>query len=135
MDSRYTLDSFALLSWFQDERGAKKVDSLIKKAENASIKLWLSIINLGEVYYIIYRERGVVQAEHSLSVVENLPIEIVSADKKLTLRAAEIKANYSLSYADAFSAALGIQTDSLVVTGDPEFNSLLKLVGIEWLDR
>lgn len=133
MSNSYTLDSFALLAWFQDEKSAVKIDNLIKKAERKSTKLWLSTVNLGEVYYITHRERGAVSAEHALSIIDNLPIELVPADKELAIKAAEIKASYPVAYADAFSAALGIITKSIVVTGDPEFKLLAKLIKIEWL--
>jgi ribonuclease VapC len=133
--NNYILDSFAVLAWFQNEKGAGKVNGFIKQAQLKSAKLLMSVVNLGEVYYITYRERGMVLAEHTLSIIENLPIEIITVNKDLALKAAGIKSIYAVAYADAFSAALGIITESAVITGDPEFKLLVNLVKIEWLER
>jgi ribonuclease VapC len=66
-------------------------------------------------------------------LIDQLPIEVVEADRKLTFDAAHIKANYSISYADAFSAALAIARDAAVVTADPEFKKIEKFLDIHWL--
>lgn len=133
MNNKYALDSYALLAWFQDEKGTQEVDKLIKLADDRKAHLFLCTINLGEIYYIAHRERGEVLAAHTLSVIDTLPIKIIPADKELTLKAAELKALYPIAYADAFAAALGIATESTVVTGDPEFKALKDLIKIEWL--
>jgi ribonuclease VapC len=57
----------------------------------------------------------------------------VEADRRLTFDAAHIKANYSISYADAFSAALAIVKEAAVVTADPEFKKIDTFVDIHWL--
>ena len=133
MNNKYTLDSFALLAWFQDEKGANEVEKIIKLADDRKAHLFLCTINLGEIYYITYRERGEVLAAHALSVIDTLPIKIIPADRGLTLKAAELKALYPIAYADAFAAALGIATESTIITGDPEFKILKGLIKVEWL--
>lgn len=135
VSENYILDSFALLAWFQDEKGANQVEDLIKGADHGKNNLLICTINLGEIYYITYRERGSVLADHALTIIENLPVKIYSADKNLSLKAAEIKALYPIAYADAFAAALGVLTNGTVVTGDPEFKALKKLIKIDWLDK
>ena len=47
--------------------------------------------------------------------------------------AAHIKANYSVSYADAFAIALAQELNAAIVTGDPEFQAVEKIVRILWL--
>ena len=68
-----------------------------------------------------------------LAAIDQLPIELIEADRPLTLTAAHIKANFPLSYADAFATALGQQEDACILTGDPEFAQVSSLVEIEWL--
>ena len=53
----------------------------------------------------------------------------------VTLEAAHIKASHPLSYADAFVVAVAINQKAIVLTGDPEFESVETLVNVEWLNR
>ena len=48
-----------------------------------------------------------------------------------------VKAKFSVSYADAFAAALAGLHDAVLLTGDPKFEALEKkgLLSIEWLNR
>lgn len=133
MNNKYVLDSFALLAWFQDEKGAAEVETLIKAAEKGEASLLLSVINLGEIYYITHRERDPVSANHALSIIDALPIKIIMADKEIALKAAELKARHSMAYADTFAAAVGIINNGIIVTGDPEFKQLQSLAKIKWL--
>ena len=133
MQKKYVVDSFALLAYLQKERFAVQVLEIIESAEKSTAKLWLSIINYGEVIYITERVIGLETTRKTIALIDQLPIEIVDADRKLTFDAAHIKANYSISYADAFSAALAIAKDAAVVTADPEFKKIEKFVDVHWL--
>ena len=70
-----------------------------------------------------------------LGLLEQLPIEILSADREMVLDAAHIKANYPLAYADAFSVAASLHTGGVVITGDPEFAHVSELIPVEMLTR
>ena len=54
-------------------------------------------------------------------------------DKQIVFAAAHIKANYTVSYADSFVVATGIQENATVITADPEFHSVEKIVPVDWL--
>ena len=47
------LDSYALMAFFEDEPGADLVRSLLLKAEESDLKLLMSVVNLGEIWYSI----------------------------------------------------------------------------------
>ena len=130
----YVLDSFALLAYLEDEVGAGRVTALFGQAKKQN-NIWMSVINLGEVLYITEREQDVLASRKALAAIEQLPVEIVAADRVLTLAAAHIKANFPIAYADAFAVALGQMKRASVVTGDPEFKQVESLVTIEWLSR
>ena len=51
----------------------------------------------------------------------------------LIFRAAELKARYPISYADAFALASAIEHQAELVTGDPELRRVEHLVGIVWV--
>jgi len=127
------LDSYALLAYLENEAGALQVKSLLSQAETGSSRLWMSIVNLGEVLYITERERGLAHGRNVLAAVEQLPVDMVIADRAHTLSAAHIKARFPLSYADAFAAALAQTKGVPLVTGDEEFSRVESLVAIKWL--
>ncbi len=133
MDSAYVLDSYALLAYFEDEAGGVQVEKILKAAQAGKAKLFLSVINFGEVYYSTLRERGRENADEVKSIMEQLPITIVPADMENTLEAAKLKGVHAVAYADCFAAALGMKKKARVVTGDPEFKKFGELVAIEWL--
>lgn len=130
---KYILDSFALLAHFERTNGWQKVLELLERAANNDIRLYMSQINLGEVYYIIKRERGADQAESMILDVDQLPIEKVIADWEKIKTAASIKADYRLAYADAFAAGLTKKLAGWVVTGDPAFQKLEKEISVIWI--
>ncbi len=133
VDSSYILDSYALFAHFEDEAGGEQVGDMLKAAREGNTKLYLSVINFGEIYYNTYRERGIEKAREILFIIEQLPVIIVDADKALTLEAARLKALYPVAYADCFAAAVGVIKKCKVVTGDPEFRKMAKEVKTEWI--
>ena len=131
----FILDAYALLAFFEDESGAEKVQDYLSSAETGDLTLAISMINLGEVVYIVERERGLEQAKNILSIIRSLPINLLPVDEKIVLAAAHIKANNRISYADTFAAATAQLWGGKLITGDPEFKSLeeKRSIAIEWL--
>ena len=131
----YVLDSYAMLAYFQNEAGSQYVQQLLSKSAADESALFISCINLGEIAYITRRKSGPETAEVIVSAVDMLPIEVVGVDRELALGAAEIKADYPISYADCFVLALAKRVEGTVVTGDPEFEKVGDLVPVHWLPR
>jgi len=129
----YVLDSYALLAYFADERGRRPVEKLLTDGLNDEIFIKMTVINLGEVIYIIERKRGLPDAQLTLSRIKELPIKLIDIDEDLALAAAHIKAEHSIAYADCFAAALSKLQKAVLVTGDPEFKKLEKEIEIFWL--
>ncbi len=131
----YVLDSFALLAYLADERGAGLVREVLEHGQIQRGSVHLSVINLGECAYIVERERGLTEVRKALAAIEQLPITVATVDRARTFAAAHIKAHYRVSFADAFAIALAQELSATVVTGDPEFKAVAKLVSILWLPR
>ena len=129
----FILDSYALIAYFEDETGAEKVEEVLKQAENGRADLLMSIINWGEVYYSIYRSKGEERAEESLLLIEQLPIKVLDADRSLIYHAARLKATHPIALGDCIAAALAINLNYSVLTGDKEFKKLGDQVKIEWI--
>jgi predicted nucleic acid-binding protein len=129
----YVLDSYALLAFFNNEKGSAIVKDLLLKASGYKMNLYLSNINFGEIVYIIEREFGIMSSQLAISRINEMPLEIVFAEMDMTLAAAHFKANYPISFADAFAAALAKEKDAILVTGDREFERLTASIEILWL--
>jgi len=133
----YVLDSYALLAYFEAEPGSDQVKILLEAAKGEKCRLYMCTVNLGEVMYIIERERGLPQAQETLARIDELPIEIEDANRTLTLAAAHLKMECPIAYADCFAAALSIIKNAVLVTGDPEFRKINAdcNVRIKWLGK
>lgn len=129
----HLLDSFALLAFLNREQGWAKVRELLQGARNVNAPLLMNEINVGEVYYIIAKGRSLAQAEDFLSRFETLPIQRLGNTFHEVLGAAKVKAQFPISYADAFVVATAQRSQSVVVTGDPEFRTVAHLIDIVWL--
>ncbi|ADJ25493.1 PilT protein domain protein [Dehalogenimonas lykanthroporepellens BL-DC-9] len=131
----YVLDSFALLAYLEGEPGTERVVELLTRAEEKRYRLFMSVINLGEVVYIVERERGLAKSQKILARIDELPITIVDADRTAVLGAAHLKAGCPVAYADCFAAALALDSNAVLVTGDPEFGRISERYGleVEWM--
>ncbi len=117
-------DSYAMIAHFKKEKGHEQVSELLSEISAGDKAGFISLINLGEIYYILHRTYGQKHADQSVKIVQQMPLEIVGIDLNLTINAAKYKAVHRLSYADAFAAALTKSKRGLLVTGDKEFKSL-----------
>jgi ribonuclease VapC len=129
------LDSFALLAYLQNEAGAERVQQMLRLAENSEATVAMSLVNLGEVLYSVQRTLGLSGRDAALSVIDQLPILVTAPDRAQTLKAAELKAEHPIAYADCFAAALALAREAHLVTGDAEFRLIERDVAIEWIPR
>ncbi len=136
LPNRYVLDAYALLCYLGDEAGADQVAMLLAEAKKEGILLYLTWMNLGEVYYRIYRKHGSVEAEKVLSTIKKWPVELLPGDESLTTEASKVKALHPLSYADAFAIGAALKYNAAVVTGDPEIKAASAIIGFPlfWLE-
>jgi ribonuclease VapC len=126
-------DSHAILKFYQDEDGADKVEKLLNSSQQGNLKAYISEINLGEVYCQTIRRLGLEAAKKHLEQFFALPIQVVALSSEIILSASEIKAEYTISYADCFAVATALQLTASIITGDPEFKKVEKLVKIVWI--
>jgi ribonuclease VapC len=131
----YVLDSYALLAYLEAEPGSDRVRELLEAAKGGKCHLYMCVVNLGEVMYIVERERGLPKAQETLARIDELPIAIIDVDRVLTLAAAHLKKDCPIAYADCFAAVLSQLKNATLITGDPEFRKIKADcdVQIEWL--
>lgn len=129
----YVLDSHALVAYLQNEAVANQVETLLDQAVANTTTIYMSLINLGEIAYLVERRHGTTRCKDVLNELAAFPIQFEQVTLARVLAAAHIKAHHAISYADAFAVALAQELDATVVTGDPEFKRVESLVQIRWL--
>jgi uncharacterized protein len=129
------LDSWAIMAYLEDEPAGETVANTIADAHEQDIPLLMSVVNVGEVWYIIAREASQTDAENSVTHLRQLGIEFVEADWPLAHEAAKYKSKHKMSYADCFATALTKHKEAVLLTGDPEFKLVERDITIQWLKR
>jgi len=122
---RAVVDAWAALALLRGEQPAERVmRRFLRRAFSGNLRLLMSLINLGEVYYRVHRIAGEIGAAEGLRRLRRLPIEIVAAREAVVMEAARLKAGHPISYADAFAVATARLARARVLTGDPEIIAL-----------
>ena len=131
----FVLDSWAVIAYLEDEQAAEKVADLMSDAHEQGIPLLISVVNAGEVWYIIARQTSSADADRSIKQLLGLGIELVDANWALAHNAAYFKSKCKMSFADAFAAALTKERKATLITGHPEFRQVDQEISIYWLSR
>jgi ribonuclease VapC len=131
--NKFVFDSYALFSYFQEERGADRVGEILRAVDAGKSEVFLSTINWGEIFYCVRRRKGERAGEGILVILDQLPIELVDPDRDLVYRAVRLKSEFALSYADCFAAALAEREKATLVSGDKEFEPLKSRFPIIWI--
>lgn len=130
----YVFDSYAIISYLEDEIGAHSVAKILTDSFNNDIDIYFCIVNWGEVYYTALRAGGGAAGAIVIEAMQGLPLSIINVDIDITKQAAIYKSKYRMSYADCFAAALSKLAKATLVTGDKEFKQVEKDISIHWID-
>lgn len=133
MTKNIVLDSWAVLAYLQDEPAGTQVADLIADTQEGGSSVLMTVVNAGEVWYIIAREVSEADAEASIKELRDIGIQFQDANWELTRIAAQFKSRGRISYADAYAGALAKQWKCDLATGDPELKILESEVNIRWL--
>ena len=109
MKSGYLFDSHALLAFFQNEKGAKIVYDILQQSRKQNIDRLICVINLGEIIYLTKKRFGDSKKLEILGRIHQLEFKVLPVSNALVYQAAEIKADYPLSYADCFVVACAVE--------------------------
>ena len=129
----YVLDTWAVIAYLEDEPSGEQVEDLIATAHEEQIPIYMSVDNVGEVWYTLAREISEEEANASVKSLRDLRIQFENADWELTQEAARFKSKNKMSYADAYAAALAKVKKADLVTGDNEFKPLDGEIKISWV--
>jgi uncharacterized protein len=127
------LDSWAILEWMSGRQPATEaVEKLLAEAEAGTTRLFMSAINVGEVYYFLCKHRREKLAEDWRESSRTLPVTVEAPTVDEIWDAALLKGRYPIAYADAFAAAMAHKYRCPLVTGDPEFRVIAGLE-LDWI--
>jgi uncharacterized protein len=129
------LDASAAIHYLQAGAGAGKFEQLLVDARRQQLLLFMSVLNLGEVYYLTWQRAGEEKARHTVASLSRLPIQIIPVDLLQSLKAGELKALHKIPYVDCIAAALAILQHATLVTSDRDFEKLGRHFPILWLAR
>jgi len=127
------LDSWATIAYLEDEAAAEKVADIIADAHEQQVPLLMTVVNAGEVWYIVARQTSAADADTSIKQLRDLGIEFIDADWNLARDAGYFKSKNKMSFADCFAAALAKQRTATLLTGDPEFKQVEREITINWM--
>lgn len=117
-----TFDTWALLSFVFNETEAASMEKLLREVRKRKIKGYFSVVNLAEFYRRISVEESEDSAIEKSAWLTETGIEIVSPGIGTALKAGSLKNRHpNLSYGDTFAVSLALESDSKLVTGDPDF--------------
>jgi len=123
------------VEWIKEkQRVADLVENLLAEAQTGTIRLLMSAINVGEVYYYLRKYGGQGLADSWRNSSTTLPVTIEVPTLAEIWDAALLKGQYPIAYADAFAAALAQKYRCPLMTGDPEFRSIPDLE-LDWIGR
>jgi len=124
-----------MIAYLNKEKGFENVRGVMAEAQKSRDSVLMNEVNVGEVYYILFRKRGPEKADYFIeTILASLPILTVSNGFADVINAAKIKAEHPLSFADCFAVDTARKYNAVIMTGDPEFKRVEQLVEIEWLD-
>jgi predicted nucleic acid-binding protein len=115
---QHVLDTNALHRYLFQGEGKEIVSDVLRSERDAGVPVLMSAVNWGALFYTTVKRIGLQDAESLLTNLDGkLGIAIVPASTERCVRAAMLKARYSIPYGDAFAAEL-TGTQKVLVTAD-----------------
>jgi predicted nucleic acid-binding protein len=131
---QYVLDANAVYRYLTKGPGIETLDRVFAQAQRSEAAVAISVINRGEALYVLAKRVGMLAAIETFRTLAHF-IESVEVSEQLATEAATLKFSYKLGYADCFAAILAIRRSATLVTADPDFAKLGKLVKVLSLPR
>ena len=123
-DRKVLLDTSALFAFTENEEGAAAVQNVLEDAKKGKLAAYISAMSVMELYYITFQEIGEDAARQIVALTRSLPARELPLIDDLILPAADLKARYHISVADAWIAATAKLNGLTLLHKDPEFEPL-----------
>lgn len=132
----YVLDSSAILRYIDNEPGADRVWEILALCIANRAEIHISAIQWGEVAGKLRERLGPASGTSVMTSLLPSEAEIVPATGQRAIRAATLRVDRNLAYADGFAMDLALESDDRVlVTADYGFKAVDDLAKIEFLPK
>ena len=131
MSNEYVFDTEAIIAYLYKEPGHKVVANLLDEVFSGVTDGFLTETNASEVFYLVARFEGtddtptdtsLREADRDIRALERQGLELEAPDWRLV---GEVKADGSVSLADAYAVALAYECEATLVAGaDDDFDDL-----------
>lgn len=122
--TRFLLDTSALLTLRDNEPGVDRVAEVLRLASTGKTRCFACFMTLMEIHCRVWRDETKAAGQLAYQQCLALPIEWMSNSEFLLIKAAECKALYALSIADAWIAACASEQGAVLLHKDPGFKTL-----------
>jgi predicted nucleic acid-binding protein len=130
----YVLDSSAVIRYVDNEAGANQVNAIFKACVSRQAKACISALQWGEIAGNLLKRLGVSRGKRALDSLIPLELEIVPASGERAVRAAKLRFDQNIAYADAFALDLAMDSaDHVLVTADYDFKAVADMARIDFL--
>ena len=134
MNDIYILDACAVIALIKKETGWGTVFDTLRKTITENTVVFMHEVNLLEVYYGFYKERGKEYAEQKLFEVSGLVSTVSGLTPAVFTEAGRLKSAYKISLADSIALAEAAVLGATLLTADHhEFDVIEPLERINFL--
>jgi predicted nucleic acid-binding protein len=130
----FVFDSSAVIRYHDNEAGADRVEAIFESCARGLGEMCISAVQWGEIAAVERKRFGALQQEKILQRLMRIDLRIVSVSAERAVRAAVIRVDRKLPYADSFALDLAMDSsDHVLVTADYDFKVVEDLARIEFL--
>jgi PIN domain nuclease of toxin-antitoxin system len=130
----YVLDASAILRFLDGEAGVDRVKAIFRATLRNECAVVISAVNWGEVVGKLHKQHGPKVAANRVGRLLRKRLEVVPATASRAAKAAIIKVDKGIPYADAFGVELaGDSADHVLVTADFDAMPAAQDIQIEFL--
>jgi uncharacterized protein with PIN domain len=123
-----------MLRYIDDEPGADRVEAIFKVCLQRQGKMCISALQWGEIAGRLRKRLGPLTATRVLETLLPPEMEVVAATGERAIRAATLRLDRKIPYADGFALDLAMDSaEHILVTADYEFKAVADLAAIEFL--
>lgn len=130
----FVLDSSAALRFLDKEAGRDRIAAILTAKRSKLAELTISAVQWGEIAGAVRKKQGAFAQSRAMAILAQFQPLIVAATGERAIRAAEVKVDRKISYADAFALELAMDSpEHVLVTADYGFKAVDDLAQIEFL--
>jgi predicted nucleic acid-binding protein len=130
----FVLDSSSVLRYIDNEAGADRVNAIFKACVRHQAKMCIPALQWGEIAGELRKRLGALVGRRALESLLPFELDVVSASAERAVRAAALRVDRKIPYADAFGLNLAMDSaEHILVTADYDFKKVADLARIEFL--